>query len=160
MSYSHLRYILNEGARKVGIKNKRVNPHAWRKASATENSKHLKYPELCTYHGWKIGSDIPMVYIRYTQEDIKNALRKKNGLVEQKEEEKPHMKKCGRCEKICDQTASFCSKCGFMFSDTERVSKINELYKRRQKADALMSIVSKHPRLMNMLEEILRKEKL
>ncbi|NVM54929.1 MAG: tyrosine-type recombinase/integrase, partial [Candidatus Helarchaeota archaeon] len=91
ISYNNLCYILKEGAKRAGIKNKKVNPHAWRKASATENSKYLKYPELCTYHGWKIGSDIPMLYIRYTQEDIKKALQKRNGLVMEKEEERPQI---------------------------------------------------------------------
>jgi site-specific recombinase XerD len=157
MSYGHLRYIINEAARKAGIKGKKINPHAWRKSSATENSKHLKYPELCTYHGWKIGSEIPMLYIRYTQEDIKKAFQKKNGIIEHKEEQQSPIKKCKRCNQICEKTSSFCPKCGFMFSDTERTSKIRSLQKRRQKADALFDLISQHPQLLEMFEDALKK---
>jgi hypothetical protein len=157
MSYGHLRYIINEAASKAGIKGKKINPHAWRKSSATENSKHLKYPELCTYHGWKIGSAIPMIYVRYTQEDIKKAFQKKNRIIEHKEEQPPPIKQCKRCNQICEKTASFCSKCGFTFSDTERTAKIHALQKRRQKADALLDLVSQHPQLLEIFEDALKK---
>jgi integrase/recombinase XerD len=160
ISYSLLSFILKEGAYRAGIRHKRVNPHAWRKASATENSKYLKYPELCAYHGWKIGSDIPMLYIRYTQEDIKKAFSKRTEFAVEKKEIKPNLKKCKRCQMICDLMASFCPRCGFMFSDTDRVAKIQELRKRREKADFLMDVVTQNPQLIKMLEDIMRKEEL
>lgn len=158
LSYGSLCYILSEGAKRAGIINKKVNPHAWRKASATENSKYLKYPELCAYHGWKIGSDIPMLYIRYTQEDIKKAFQRKNGIVEEAVVKKNRIKKCGGCGKICEPTVSFCPSCGFMFSDCDKVSTLSELCKRRKQADTILDIVTKHPKLLETLEEILKKE--
>jgi len=160
ISYSNLCYILKEGARRAGITNRRVNPHAWRKASATENSKFLKYPELCSYHGWKIGSDIPMHYIRYRNDDIRKAFRKRSGLPEEEEEKPKTMKNCQRCEKECDPMASFCDRCGYMFSDSERISKLNKLAERREKADQIMDMATKYPEMMRMLEEIIRKEKI
>ena len=158
LSYNTLCYILSEGARRAGITNRKVNPHAWRKASATENSKFLTFPQLCSYHGWKIGSEIPMHYIRYTQDDIKRAIRKKNGLPEEQHEKPKEIKICQRCEKECDPVASFCDRCGFMFSDSDRVVKIKELAERREKADHIMNVATKYPELLKVLEDIMKKE--
>ena len=56
--------------------------------------------------------------------------------------------------------ASFCDKCGLILSDSERINKIRELAKRREKADKIMDVATKYPEMMKMLEEILKKEQI
>lgn len=56
---------------------KKTNPHAWRKARATDlASKGMSQPNMNAFFGWVAGSEISKFYIRLAQRDVERAVRR------------------------------------------------------------------------------------
>jgi integrase len=55
----------------------KTNPHAWRKARATDMaSKGMNQPTMNQYFGWSRGSDNPVLYIRLAKRDVENSVKR------------------------------------------------------------------------------------
>jgi len=69
---------------------KRTNPHAWRKARATDMArKGMSQPNMNAYFGWVPGSQKSKFYIRLAERDLERAVRRIYPGVEDLEEEDP-----------------------------------------------------------------------
>jgi len=126
----------------AGIK-KRINPHSFRHARATDLAKKLKSEQkLKAVLGWKANSQMANIYIHLSANDINAAMLEASGLkLPEEEEEKPRVLKCPRCKEIIDKKAQFCFRCGLPLtiesSETIETEKtvISELVLQLQKAD-------------------------
>lgn len=55
----------------------KLNPHAWRKARATNMaSRGMNQPTMNQYFGWAPGSDNPVLYIRLAKRDVEKSVRR------------------------------------------------------------------------------------
>ncbi len=131
--------IIGEAA---GIK-KRINPHSFRHARATDLAKKLKSEQkLKAVLGWKANSQMANIYIHLSANDINATMLEAAGLKLPEEEEKPRVLKCPRCKEIIDKKAQFCFRCGLRLttesSETIETGKtvISELVLQLQKADS------------------------
>lgn len=107
-----LRSKLRKLVSKSDVK-KRVNPHSWRHARATELANHLTEPQMCKYFGWNIGSRMPSVYVHLTGRDVDDAILKIHGLkVEKNNNTELSLIECSRCHQMVSNANKFCSKCG------------------------------------------------
>ena len=79
VSNDAVRSAIMKAAKAAGI-TKRVNPHSFRHASATINAKHLTEMELKKYYGWSARSTMTGTYVHLADEDIDDAILKKNGM--------------------------------------------------------------------------------
>jgi integrase len=128
--------------KKAGIR-KRINPHSFRHARATDLAKKLKSEQkLKAVLGWKANSQMANIYIHLSANDINAAMLEAAGLkLPEEEEEKPRVLKCHRCKEIIDKKAQFCFRCGLPLttesSETIETEKtvISELVLQLQKAD-------------------------
>ncbi len=137
----------------AGIK-KRINPHSFRHARATELAKKLKSEQkLKAILGWKANSQMANIYIHISANDINAAMLEAAGLkLPEEEEERPRVLKCPRCKEIIDKKAQFCFRCGLPLTtessetiENEKTA-ISELVLQLQKADpailnALINVV-------------------
>lgn len=113
LSYVGLCRLLRKLGKKSGIK-KKLNPYNFRHSRATELSKNITEPQLCTIFGWEIGSDQPATYVHLSQRDTDDAILKIHGLLDEKEENGKQMKVliCPRCKTKNSPDARFCDSCG------------------------------------------------
>jgi integrase len=128
--------------KKAGIK-KRINPHSFRHARATDLAKKLKSEQkLKAVLGWKADSQMANIYIHLSANDINAAMLEASGLkLPEEEEEKPRVLKCPRCKEIMDKKSQFCFRCGLPLTtesseniETEKTA-ISELVLQLQQAD-------------------------
>jgi integrase len=126
----------------AGIK-KRINPHSFRHARATDLAKKLKSEQkLKAVLGWKANSQMANIYIHLSANDINAAMLEASGLkLPEEEEEKPRVLKCPRCKEIIDKKAQFCFRCGLPLTtessktiENEKTA-VSELVLQLQKAD-------------------------
>lgn len=68
---------LNANAERADIPDrKRVNPHGWRRARATDMArKGMNQPTMNRYFGWVRGSQVPKYYIRLAEADVKRSVQ-------------------------------------------------------------------------------------
>ena len=101
----------------AGIK-KRINPHSFRHAKATDLAKKLKSEQkLKAVLGWKANSQMANIYIHLSVNDINAAMLEASGLkLPEEEEENPRVLKCPRCKEIIDKKAQFCFRCGLQLT--------------------------------------------
>ncbi len=144
VGYNTIRDMLLDVAKHAGV-DKKVNPHNFRKASATEDGKYMSYTNLCVIKGWKIGSDQAATYVRPTKEDLRSA--KDNGTEEPKiKTNQPQQCVCGL---VCDPAAKFCLKCGHNLNKqdalekAEKEKKLLELLMRPEVFEILRKAVDK-----------------
>jgi site-specific recombinase XerD/ribosomal protein L40E len=112
LSYIGLRRLLDKLARKTNIQ-KRMNPHSFRHARATELAKQLTEAQLCSIFGWEIGSDQPATYVHLSQRDTDDAILSIHGLKEEEiESNQLKIIICNRCKTKNSPDARFCESCG------------------------------------------------
>ena len=104
--------VLKKAGNLAGI-NKRVNPHSFRHARATQLAKILTEQELKIFFGWTRGSNMASIYVHLSGEDVDRKLLEKAGKFSKEEikEDKLKPKKCTRCGEENSSDAKFCSKC-------------------------------------------------
>ena len=67
---------------------KKTNPHAWRKARATEMAaRGMNIPAANKFFGWARGSDVFKRYIWLAETDLENTIREMYGLRRRKKEQ-------------------------------------------------------------------------
>jgi site-specific recombinase XerD/ribosomal protein L40E len=115
LEYAALRKMLVTTARRAEI-SKRVNPHSFRHARASNLANALTEAQMKEYLGWVGGSKMAQVYVHLSGRNIDNALLKLNGIKTEdevsKEEHPLKIKTCERCSESNPPTNRFCSKCG------------------------------------------------
>jgi integrase len=110
--YSAIRMMLQRVAAKAGV-DKRVNPHSFRHARATDYASRLSDQTLKTLFGWVGGSKMAEVYVHLSGKDIDNSVLEANGY-KPVEVQAPKLKilMCPRCRLANEPTAQYCSRCG------------------------------------------------
>ncbi len=109
--YSAIRMMLQRVAAKAGV-DKRVNPHSFRHARATDYASRLSDQTLKTLFGWVGGSKMAEVYVHLSGKDIDNSVLEANGY-KPVEVQAPKLKilMCPRCRLANEPTAQYCSRC-------------------------------------------------
>ena len=110
--YSAIRMMLQRVAKRAGI-DKRVNPHSFRHARATDYASRLSDQQLKMLFGWVGGSRMAETYVHLSGRDVDSAVLQANGY-EPVEVQAPKLKVqlCPRCHFANEPTAQYCSRCG------------------------------------------------
>jgi site-specific recombinase XerD/ribosomal protein S27AE len=105
--------VLKMAAKKAGIK-KAVNPHAWRKASATRYANSLTDQQLKLFYGWTESSRMPEVYVSLSGRNIDNAVKRANGIKIEEEAATTKLKSkmCPKCQYANGTDLRYCGRCG------------------------------------------------
>jgi len=123
-------HMLKGLAKKAGI-NKACNPHAFRHARATHLAKILTEQQLKVYFGWAKDSGMASIYVHLSGEDVDESLLKAKGIKVEKEREevKPLVRICQKCNEPNSSLSHFCKKCGSPL-DLKIVLELDEQRKR------------------------------
>lgn len=116
ISYACIESMLRNLREKTGIK-KKISPHKFRHARASNLARKIKEPVLKELFGWTQKSQVVATYVHLSGRDIDNEKLRADG-VDIPEDDyqdsklKPH--KCLRCGVQSAPTSQFCNKCGFV----------------------------------------------
>lgn len=95
--------------------------------------------------GWKQGSEMPSIYVRLSERDIKDSILDMYGLKtsEKSEKEKFIPVICSRCKTVNKYESRFCSNCGLVLDVKEayRLEKIRE--EREEKITKVLDALTK-----------------
>jgi len=98
-------------AKRAGV-NKKVNPHAFRHAQATELAKDFTEQQMKRYLGWTPDSAMASVYVHLSGRDIDEAILKKNGIkIEDRNTALKH-NECPKCHFLSEGNINYCAVCG------------------------------------------------
>jgi len=115
LEYYAFRKMLSVTAGRAGI-GKRVNPHSFRHARASNLANVLTEAQMKEYLGWVGDSRMASTYVHLSGRNIDNALLRLNGIKTEdevnSEEHTLRIKTCLRCQEPNSPTSSFCSRCG------------------------------------------------
>ena len=142
VSYACLRKMLSVVMQKAEI-NKKFNAHLWRHSRATYLAGKLTEAQLCSVMGWKIGSEMPSVYIHLNQKDIADSIRKIYGMGKKEKEEESIMKPrtCEFCGEVNVPTEKECTKCSNPLTLKDAINRYAKLEEVEQlKPQALATI--------------------
>jgi len=106
--------------KQLGI-SRRTNPHSLRKGRLTDLSrKGFNEPDLRKIAGWSASSDMAVIYVAVTAQDLEEKLLRVNGLLEPDEEEIYPLApvKCPRCDHLNPAGADVCCvKCSMALNE-------------------------------------------
>ena len=110
--YSAIRMMLQRVAAKAGV-DKRVNPHSFRHARATNYANKLTEAQLKQLFGWTGDSKMASVYVHLSGRDVDSAVLQANGY-KPVEVQAPKLKVtiCPRCHLANGPDAQYCTRCG------------------------------------------------
>jgi integrase/recombinase XerD len=155
LEYGALRKMLSTAAKRCGI-NKRVNPHSFRHARASNLANVLTEAQMKEYLGWVGDSKMAATYVHLSGRNVDNALFKLNGIKtadEINQEERPlKASRCERCHEINSPTNRFCSKCGSPLD----VRTALEVQKEQETTDHIMNKLFENPKFRNAVEQALK----
>ncbi len=148
--------IVRKLGKRAGVK-KRLNPHAFRHARATELARHLKEPELRAYMGWTPGSSMPGIYVHLSGRDTDAAILAAHGLEatgSSKGLSRP--RPCPSCGEVNSGGARSCLRCRqpLASEDTGPVDT------KAGRLDHILPAIAANPRAMRDLKRLLRKYRL
>lgn len=110
LSDAGLNLQIRKIAKRAGI-TKRVNPHSFRHARATDLAEHLTEQQLKKYLGWTQSSTMAAVYVHDPETD--NAILKMNGIViGETHTDGLKVGRCPRCHELNPESVAYCGKCG------------------------------------------------
>lgn len=157
LEYYAFRKMLHGTARRVGI-TKRVNPHSFRHARASNLANVLTEAQMKEYLGWVGDSRMAATYVHLSGRNIDNALLKLNGIkteAEVDQEEHPlKIQRCTRCDEVNPPTNRFCSKCGVPLNLKTAIELENE----RRATDEIMNVLFEDATFRKSVETILRQK--
>ena len=111
MSAKSFDAVIRELGRRAGVR-KKMNPHAFRHARATELACHMKESELRSFFGWAPGSPMPGIYVHLSGRDTDAALLAAYGI------ERPGNARnlqgpilCPACRESNPPSAKICFRC-------------------------------------------------
>jgi integrase len=158
IAVSSLELILKSAARRAGIKDKRLNPHAFRHAQATEKSRYFTDAQLRTYLGWAKSSNMPSVYDHLKGESLDDDIRKLHGMLPQTIEPISRSIECPRCHRILTGDVGYCGYCMVPISEQARAKmeadQVQEMQERADIQAALDSIKKEKSNLHAEMKEL------
>lgn len=138
LEYYAFRKMLRDVAVRARIA-KRVNPHAFRHARASNLASDLTEAQLKELFGWTQDSKMASVYVHLSGRNIDNALLRVSGIkTEEQVKEEEHtlrVRVCLRCEEKNSPTSRFCTRCGSPLD----LKTAMELRVEEQRTDELMN---------------------
>jgi site-specific recombinase XerD len=160
MGNSSIRDMIQTIANKINLK-KKVNPHAFRHARATNLANKLTDAQMKEVFGWTKNSDMASVYVHLSGRDVDTALLKANGIKlegEDKEENKLKPKVCERCRSKNPATSKFCNRCS-MALDIETAMVLEKEAEPYDKAmnEALIEAIKTNPEFIKTLRKSMKK---
>jgi len=157
LEYGAVRRVLDAAARRSSVK-KRVNPHSFRHARASNLANVLTEAQMKEYLGWTGDSRMPAVYVHLSGRNVDNALFKLNGIKTEEEvnrEERPlRVQQCERCRVANPPTNRFCSRCGSPLD----IKTALEMQKEQDTTDTIMNRLFEDSRFRGALEEALQRQ--
>jgi site-specific recombinase XerD/ribosomal protein L40E len=155
LEYYAFRKMLSVTACRVGI-GKRVNPHSFRHARASNLANVLTEAQMKEYLGWVGDSRMASTYVHLSGRNIDNALLKLNGIKTEdevnSEEHTLRIKTCLRCQESNSPTSSFCSRCGCPLD----VKIAMQLHEEESKTDNIMDRLVDDPEFKEFLRSKLQ----
>lgn len=137
LEYYAFRKMLAVTAGRAGIA-KRVNPHSFRHARASNLANVLTEAQMKEYLGWVGDSRMASTYVHLSGRNIDNALLKLNGIKTEdevnSEEHTLRIRMCPRCQEANSPTSGFCSRCGSPLD----VKTAMQLHEEERKTDNIM----------------------
>lgn len=155
LSNSGLFNQLQRLANRAGVK-KRVNPHSFRHARATELAKALSDQQLKSYMGWTAGSSMAQIYVHLSGKDLDDAILKMNGIeIKADNTNTLIVGRCPRCRELNPDKASYCLKCGMPLKDQS----INQLENETDTFESeFAQLIAKYPGLIENLSKYKKNE--
>jgi len=155
LSYGRIKDILRNIAKKAKIK-KKVNPHSFRHARATQLAKKLSDSQLKAIMGWTQGSKMSAIYVHLSGRDTDDAILELNG-IKRKEEKSSKIEPIGciKCNHKNRPTSRFCEICG-MILDKEEADKIIKADLEKKKINDFMDELIKDPDFKNLIKNKLK----
>lgn len=157
--------VLQTAAERAGII-KKVNPHAFRKASASYYSNHLNDTQLKSRYGWTADTKVLRRYISRNEEQTNVEVFAAAGVVDMEVKDTPFAKKphqCLHCGETNPTGWDRCVKCGAtlepskMVREMEEIKALNDTWrlaknKFRGEADTIIDLIC------NLVEKVERLE--
>lgn len=135
---------------------KRVNPHSFRHARASNLANVLTEAQMKEYLGWVGDSRMASTYVHLSGRNIDNALLKLNGTKTEEEvnseEHSLRIKTCLRCQESNSPTSGFCSRCGCPLD----VKTAMLLHDEESKTDYVMNWLVENPEFKQVLRNQLK----
>jgi len=156
--YHCLRAMLRKIARRAKIQ-KRVNPHSFRHARATDLANHLTEAQMKEYFGWTMDSDMASVYVHLSGRDTDDAILRIHGKLGENEKmnhEQLRTQVCSICGHENPPEADFCLRC-------RRPLNLKASLELEEKERALLRLVTPEAieqMIQKKVEEILAKHSL
>lgn len=148
IDYHAIMMRLRKIAKKAGIQ-KRVNPHSFRYARATDLANHLTEAQMKEYFGWTMDSDMASVYVHLSGRDTDEAILRIHGKLGENEKQIHEQLKTKICQ-ICDYENApemeFCLRC-------RRPLTIKALLEIQEKEKEFLRLITSE-----MLEQMIQKK--
>jgi integrase len=150
LEYCAFRKMLSVTATRAGIA-KRVNPHSFRHARASNLANVLTEAQMKEYLGWVGDSRMASTYVHLSGRNMDNALLKLNRIKTEDEvnteEHTLRIKTCSRCQEVNFRTSGFCSRCGCPLD----VRTAMLLHEEESKTDNIMDRLVEDPEFKEVL---------
>ncbi|MEE9197680.1 MAG: tyrosine-type recombinase/integrase [bacterium] len=153
LTYPAARAAIRKAAKRAGVSEAKVNPHAFRHYRATRLARDVPEAPLEAHMGWVPGSKMSEVYVHLSGRDTDAAILRAHGIDvrgdETAEAEVPI--RCPRCETWNEADARFCQGCGMALTveAAEAVDETTDFLGR------LLLRVAEDPRLARRLRDAL-----
>ena len=119
---------------RAGIEDKKLNPHSFRHARATDAAGMLSVADMNHMFGWRPGSNMSQVYVHSSRERVSNLLAKQEGIeVPDTEPETALMVQCPRCRSVNPVGSVYCCKCSKILDEEFALLHANILTKMMEK---------------------------
>jgi integrase/recombinase XerD len=155
LEYYAFRKMLSVTAGRAGIV-KRVNPHSFRHARASDLANVLTEAQMKEYLGWVGDSRMASTYVHLSGRNIDNALLKLNGIKTEdeinNEEHSLRVKTCSRCQELNSPASGFCSRCGCPLD----VKTAMLMHDEESKTDFVMNWLAQNPEFKEHLRSGIR----
>ncbi|MBP3443495.1 MAG: tyrosine-type recombinase/integrase [Methanocorpusculaceae archaeon] len=119
---------------RAGIEDKKLNPHSFRHARATDAAGMLSVADMNHMFGWRPGSNMSQVYVHSSRERVSNLLAKQEGI--QVPDAKPETAltvQCPRCRSVNPVGAVYCCRCSKILDEEFALLHANTLSKMDEK---------------------------
>jgi integrase len=108
--------------KQAGIQ-KRPRLYILRHSRATHLANKLTEAQMCSYFGWRLGTDVVQRYIHLSGIRTDDALLELAGVQVNKEESSPlKVRYCKRCNEMLSPNHEFCIRCGYSEKDAIAIS--------------------------------------
>ncbi len=153
LAYGVVQRNLKRLSERCGI-TKRVNNHAFRHASATEDAKYLTENLLRQKYGWSRTSDMATFYIHLSPDDLRRKIKEVNNL-KKSNGNAIILRKCFRCKESNDPGRGYCTNCNAPL-DKKMFMQMNKLDDVIIKL--LKAVAEEMPNVKEKFKEIVKEE--